>query len=80
MLKHPEVQRKGQEEIDRVVGPGNVPGFEHREQLPYIDAIWLEVMRWNTIGHFGLPHAVLQDDEVNGYLIPKGSMVLTHTG
>lgn len=80
MVKHPEAQRKAQEEIDRVLGVGRIPDFEDRERLPYTDAIWQEVMRWNTIGHLGLPHAALEDGEYNGYFIPKGSMLLAHTG
>jgi cytochrome P450 len=43
MIKHPEAQRKAQEEIDRVVGRDRFPGFADRDNLPYIDAIWQEV-------------------------------------
>ncbi len=45
MLKYPEVQRCAQEEIDRVVGNDRLPSFEDRDQLPYIDALCLEVLR-----------------------------------
>jgi hypothetical protein len=44
---HPNVLRKAQEEIDRVVcGPGaRLPTFEDRQHLPYIDCIIKEVLR-----------------------------------
>lgn len=80
MASHPEAQRKAQEEIDQVVGQVGVAEFEHRDQLPYIEAVWQEVMRWRTISQVGLPHATLVDDEYQGYLIPKGSIILPLTG
>jgi fumagillin biosynthesis cytochrome P450 monooxygenase len=80
MLKHPEVQQKAQEEIDRVVGTDRVPDFEDRDHLPYIDAIWLEVMRWKSIFPISAGHAAREDGEYNGYLIPKGAMILPLTG
>ncbi|KLO05954.1 CyP450 monooxygenase [Schizopora paradoxa] len=45
MLKFPEVQRLAQDEIDRVVGDDRLPSFEDREQLPYIKALCLEILR-----------------------------------
>ncbi|GJE97080.1 hypothetical protein PsYK624_132900 [Phanerochaete sordida] len=45
MLLNPDVQRKGQEEIDKVVGEGRLPDFTDRDSLPYVDCIVKEVMR-----------------------------------
>lgn len=45
MVLHPEVYRKAQEEIDRVVGPERLPDFEDREQLPYLECLLKEVYR-----------------------------------
>lgn len=45
MLLHPHVLTKAQEEIDRVVGPKRLPDFDDRESLPYIEAIFQEVLR-----------------------------------
>ena len=53
MMLHPEVQRKAQEEIDRVVGNNTLPDFEDRPSLPYIEAIMKEVLRWFTTGPLG---------------------------
>ena len=45
MILHPEDMRKGQEELDRVVGTKRLPGFKDRPNLPYIAAICTETLR-----------------------------------
>jgi hypothetical protein len=49
MTLHPEVMKKAQAEIDAVVGSDRLPGFEDRENLPYVDALAKEVLRWNSV-------------------------------
>lgn len=46
MLLYPEAMRKGQEELDRVVGKNRLPSFEDRPNLPYIEAICAECLRY----------------------------------
>ena len=46
-MVHPEVQIKAQAEIDRVVGRDRLPTLEDRKDLPYIDRIVWESLRWN---------------------------------
>jgi hypothetical protein len=53
MVLHPDVQRKAQEEIDRVVGNDRLPTFSDRELLPYVDALTKEVMRWHVVAPIG---------------------------
>ncbi|KAK6341966.1 hypothetical protein TWF730_001450 [Orbilia blumenaviensis] len=76
MILFPEVQRKAQEEIDRVIGSDRLPGFEDREQLPYIDALVKEAIRWWPIAPLGFPHTADEDLEYNGLHIPKGAYFL----
>jgi cytochrome P450 len=45
IVTHPEVQVKGQREIDSVVGRERLPDFNDRPFLPYITAIVKEVLR-----------------------------------
>lgn len=45
MLKNPEAQRRGQAEIDRVVGRDRLPSFEDKERLPYVNVICEEALR-----------------------------------
>ncbi|KAF5321043.1 hypothetical protein D9619_000276 [Psilocybe cf. subviscida] len=76
MTLHPEVMRKAQEEIDRVVGRDRLPTYADRPHLPYVNALVSEVHRWHTVVPTAVPHRVRQDDVHEGYLIPKGSLVI----
>jgi len=78
MILYPEVQRKAQEEIDRVVGAARLPDFSDRESLPYINAIVNETFRYHPVLPLIPPHGLMQDDEYNGYFIPKGSFVIAN--
>ena len=49
MVLHPHVLQKAHEEIDRVVGTSRLPDFDDRESLPYIEAIFQEVLRYAVI-------------------------------
>jgi cytochrome P450 len=76
MTLYPEVQKKAQEEIDRVVGTDRLPTFGDRASLPYVEAVVKETMRWHPIGPMGVPHMSTEDDEYDGYLIPKGAILM----
>jgi Cytochrome P450 len=45
MVMYPDVIKKAQEELDRVVGVERLPSFSDRVDLPYIEAICKEVLR-----------------------------------
>ena len=53
MMMYPEVQRKAQEEIDRVIGHDRLPTLADQASLPYIDAVAKEVLRWNPVAPLG---------------------------
>ncbi|KAI0471433.1 cytochrome protein [Xylaria cf. heliscus] len=76
MTLFPEIQRKAQEEIDRVIGSGRLPTFNDRESLPYVNAVVTEAWRWHTVTPMSLPHATIAEDVINGYYIPKGATVV----
>ncbi|KAI0260544.1 cytochrome P450 [Gloeopeniophorella convolvens] len=78
MTLFPEVRRKGQEEIDRVVGGDRLPTLADRERLPYVSAIFSEILRWATTSPPGFPHRTLVSDTYRGYFIPKDSIVVTN--
>ncbi|CAE6533311.1 unnamed protein product [Rhizoctonia solani] len=75
MLLFPECQAKAQNEIDRVIGTGRLPTFEDRDQLPYVNNLINEVMRWQPVTPLAVPHACTQDDVYRNYHIPKGAIV-----
>jgi Cytochrome P450 len=76
MVLFPDVQCRAQEEIDRVVGPGRIPTFNDREHLPYLAAVYMELLRWHVIGPMGAsaspnPSACLHAER----LISQGSHI-----
>jgi cytochrome P450 len=48
MMLHPEVQKKGHEEVSRVCDPNQLPSYDDVDSLPYVTAIALEVLRWTV--------------------------------
>ncbi|PYI13096.1 cytochrome P450, partial [Aspergillus violaceofuscus CBS 115571] len=79
MALFPAVQRKAQAELDMVLGAAaRLPTFADRENLPYINALIKEVFRWHPVVPMDLSHVVTQEDEYEGYWIPKGASVLAN--
>ena len=76
MALFPDVQKKAQDELDRVVDPDRLPEFDDLDNMPYIRATIMEAMRWMPVIPCGLPHAVIQDDMYKGFHIPRGCVVI----
>ncbi|KAJ6481795.1 cytochrome P450 [Mycena sanguinolenta] len=73
MTMYPEVQKKAQAAIDQVIC-GRLPDFE--DNIPYLDAVLRELLRWRPVVPLSIPHAVSEDDVYEGYHIPAGAIVL----
>ncbi|OAL39602.1 hypothetical protein AYO20_00999 [Fonsecaea nubica] len=78
MMVFQDVQKKAQEEIDRVVGPDRLPTVDDYPNLPYIRCCVKETLRWMPTVIMGVPHCVTKDDEYNGWKIPKGTTVINN--
>ncbi|KAI5116166.1 hypothetical protein M0805_002850 [Coniferiporia weirii] len=78
MILYPDVQRRAQEELERVIGEGILPTMEDRANLPYINAICDESQRWQPVGPLGIPHCATKDDVYNGYFIPAGTIMISN--
>jgi cytochrome P450 len=76
MTLNPDVLKKAQEEIDRVIGSERLPTISDEAQLPYISALVKEVFRWGQVAPQGVPHALREDDLYKGYFIPKNSVII----
>ena len=62
MTLYPAVQKKAQEELDSVVGTDRLPELADKEDLPYVDALVKEVLRWNPVAPLGMlsfPHELM---------------------
>ena len=55
----PHVQRRAQEEIDRVIGNDRLPTMVDRGRLPYVDAVIKEVYRWKPATPLGGINSVI---------------------
>ncbi|XP_073481204.1 cytochrome P450 2K4-like [Aquarana catesbeiana] len=75
MMKYPNIQKKVQEEIEKVIGTAQLR-LEHRKQMPYTDAVVHEILRYGDIAPGSVPHATSQDVTFRGYFIPKGTTVI----
>ncbi|KAG7087228.1 hypothetical protein E1B28_013209 [Marasmius oreades] len=73
---HPDIMKKAQDEVDKVVGSDRVPSFADEPNLPYIKALTKEVLRWRPTGPVTIPHASIESDNYKGYFIPAGAMVI----
>ncbi|KAK7461742.1 hypothetical protein VKT23_008171 [Stygiomarasmius scandens] len=73
MLLYPEVQKKAQAALDAHL-QGRLPDFSDYGQIPYIEAIVNEVLRWNPMTPLGVFHVLNEDDSYEGYVFPKGSI------
>nr|AAB94568.1 cytochrome P450 2D16 [Cavia porcellus] len=78
MILHPDVQRHVQEEIDEVIGQVRCPEMADQAHMPFTNAVIHEVQRFADIVPMGVPHMTSRDTEVQGFLIPKGTMLFTN--
>ena len=78
MMAHPEIQRQAQDELDLVVGRFRPPTFADAPNLPYIQAMVKETLRWRPALPLSLPHSTIEDDWFEGMFIPKGTICMAN--
>ncbi|XP_040608615.1 cytochrome P450 2D28 isoform X2 [Mesocricetus auratus] len=78
MIQYPDVQRRVQQEIDDILGPGRSPEMADQARMPYTNAVIHEVQRFADIAPLNLPCITSRDIEVQGFLIPKGTTLITN--
>ncbi|KAM5539726.1 hypothetical protein V8D89_006539, partial [Ganoderma adspersum] len=80
MALNPEAQKRAQAELDTVIGTNRLPSLSDRDSLPNVEALVMECHRWNPIAPLAFPRTYTgEDDEYNGYRIPKGSLVIVNS-
>ncbi|MEI7601626.1 MAG: cytochrome P450 [Aestuariivirga sp.] len=74
IARAPKVGREAQRELDGVLC-GRTPRYDDLPALPYIRAILQETMRvYPPV--YALPRIAVGDDELGGYRIPRGTVVI----
>ncbi|GMJ07280.1 TRANSPARENT TESTA 7, CYTOCHROME P450 75B1 [Hibiscus trionum] len=79
LIKQPQLIRKATEELDRVIGRERWVEEKDIPQLPYIDAIMKETMRKHPVAPLLAPHMAMEDCNVAGFDIRKGTRVFVST-
>ena len=53
MTLYPDVLRKAQAEIDQIIGNSRLPNFSDEGELPYVQAVLKETLRWHPVAPLG---------------------------
>ncbi|PPS07784.1 hypothetical protein GOBAR_AA12853 [Gossypium barbadense] len=78
LLSHPEALQKARDEIIRHVGNERLLNESDLPKLPYLRCVVNETLRLYPAAPLLLPHCPSEDCVVDGYEIPKGTMLLVH--
>ena len=74
LATHQSVQTMAQEEISNVIGDRPVC-LKDRANMPYVDAMLLELLRLISHVPLCLPHQTLKNTTLQGHRLPKGTTV-----
>ncbi|CAE6494286.1 unnamed protein product [Rhizoctonia solani] len=76
MTIYQDVQNKVQTEIDVVTEGKRLPEVTDMRDMPYTRSIILESLRWLPVSPLSIPRLCEEEDNYNGYTIPKGALVI----
>lgn len=76
LILNPDVQKKLQEELDRVLQRSRRPNLDDKNQMHYAMAVISETMRLNNIAPVAVPHRCTSNTTFNGYFIPKDTNIV----
>jgi phenylacetate 2-hydroxylase len=69
-----EIQERAYREIQNVYPDGDAwDRCLDEERVPYVTALYKEILRYYTVHHMSLPRRSVQDIEYNGVIIPAGT-------
>ncbi|KAI6240307.1 (pine wood nematode) hypothetical protein [Aphelenchoides fujianensis] len=76
LIRHPDVQQKLHDELDRVIGSDRLVSMSDKTDLPYVQAVIMEVQRTANIVGQNVPHKTSRELTIAGYKIPKRSILI----
>ncbi|CAN4094843.1 unnamed protein product [Withania somnifera] len=78
LLRHPNVMKKLQNELEQAVGINRMVEESDLEKLEYLDMVIKEGLRLHPPSPLAVPHESIEDCIVDGFGIPKGSRVFVN--
>ncbi|GIY60315.1 cytochrome P450 2U1 [Caerostris darwini] len=78
LTKHPDVQKKIQQELDSVVGRERLPSWLDKPNLPYLDATLQELYRFGSLFLVTTMYSNFKETTIEGYKIPKRSVIVSN--
>jgi len=78
LIRHPNVIKKVQDELDDVVGQERVVDENDIPQLKYLQAVVKETFRLHPPGPLLMPHETREACEIGGYHIPAKSRIFVN--
>ncbi|XP_076898057.1 7-ethoxycoumarin O-deethylase-like [Bidens hawaiensis] len=78
VLCNPHTMTKAKNELEKVIGKGNIVKEDEVLRLPYLSCIIKETLRLHPPVPLLLPRRVDKQVQLNGYTIPKGTQVLVN--
>uniref|UniRef100_A0A803TPU9 Uncharacterized protein n=1 Tax=Anolis carolinensis TaxID=28377 RepID=A0A803TPU9_ANOCA len=77
LANHPDIQDKAYKEIEDVLSSSSF-SYQDLKKLPYTNAVLHEIQRSKYSSLFGVPRQTATDVKMRGFLIPKGTTVITN--
>ncbi|KAK2176565.1 hypothetical protein NP493_655g00003 [Ridgeia piscesae] len=75
LILYPEIQAKCRLEILQAIGQDRLPSMKDRDELPYMEAVILEIQRLGSIAPSAVPHVTSESITFRGYDLPKNTLV-----
>ncbi|XP_078323096.1 cytochrome P450 2C29-like [Crassostrea virginica] len=76
MLTHPKSQSRMRQEILDVIGHSTYPSMDHKDQMPYTEAVLHETLRLGSITPLSLPHGLTKEVRHGESIIPKEAVLI----
>nr|XP_033808922.1 cytochrome P450 1B1-like [Geotrypetes seraphini] len=78
LVRYPHLQARLHEELEGAVGRERLPAWEDRRRLPFLEAFLYETLRFSSFVPFTIPHCTTADVTVDGFHVPKDTVVFVN--
>ena len=72
------MQDKCYKEICDVIGPDRAPSMRDKQEMTYVDATIMEVLRKGDLAPMSVSHGLPREVTFRGYVIPKDAIVIPY--